>query len=124
MLPHLKDRPLTMIRMPEGINGERFFQKHWEQALPEFVADGDGVLGAQGRAGTGICSPTICRRCLWLGQVGTLEFHVWHSRAATAPEAAGASTEYAELARGARVIHSQLPRLPGIRHRPLHLLRP
>ncbi|HUA88600.1 MAG TPA: non-homologous end-joining DNA ligase, partial [Steroidobacteraceae bacterium] len=26
MLPHLKDRPLTMIRMPEGIGGERFFQ--------------------------------------------------------------------------------------------------
>ena len=32
MLPHLRDRPLTMIRMPEGIDGERFFQKHWEQA--------------------------------------------------------------------------------------------
>jgi len=26
MLPHLADRPLTMIRMPEGINGERFFR--------------------------------------------------------------------------------------------------
>jgi bifunctional non-homologous end joining protein LigD len=37
MLPHLADRPLTMIRMPEGIEGERFFQKHWEQARPEFV---------------------------------------------------------------------------------------
>ena len=38
MLPHLKDRPLTMIRMPEGIGGERFFQKHWEQERPEYVA--------------------------------------------------------------------------------------
>ena len=37
MLPHLKDRPLTMIRMPEGIHGERFFQKHWEQSAPDFV---------------------------------------------------------------------------------------
>ena len=34
MLPHLENRPLTMIRMPEGINGERFFQKHWSQARP------------------------------------------------------------------------------------------
>ena len=34
MLPHLADRPLTMIRMPEGIGGERFFQKHWAQTLP------------------------------------------------------------------------------------------
>jgi len=32
---------------------------------------------------------------LWLGQVGTLEFHVWHSRAQLAPEAAGARTDYA-----------------------------
>ncbi|MGH8730030.1 MAG: non-homologous end-joining DNA ligase, partial [Burkholderiales bacterium] len=31
ILPHLADRPLTMIRMPEGITGQRFFQKHWEQ---------------------------------------------------------------------------------------------
>src|SRR4029077_9810804 len=37
MLPHLEDRPLTMIRMPEGISGERFFQKHWSQGLPDFV---------------------------------------------------------------------------------------
>src|SRR2546429_6386719 len=37
MLPHLADRPLTMIRMPEGIDGERFLQKHLAQALPEFV---------------------------------------------------------------------------------------
>src|SRR6202011_3950970 len=37
MLPHLADRPLTMIRMPDGIRGQRFFQKHWEQERPEFV---------------------------------------------------------------------------------------
>src|SRR5262249_1907913 len=27
MLPHLADRPLTMIRMPDGIHGQRFYQK-------------------------------------------------------------------------------------------------
>jgi len=32
---------------------------------------------------------------LWLGQVGTHEFHVWHSRAQLEPEAAGAKTDYA-----------------------------
>src|SRR5258706_3933424 len=30
MLPHLASRPLTMIRMPSGIGGERFYQKHWD----------------------------------------------------------------------------------------------
>src|SRR4029077_5679952 len=37
ILPHLADRPLTMIRMPDGIRGQRFFQKHWEQERPDFV---------------------------------------------------------------------------------------
>ena len=26
-----------MIRMPEGIDGERFYQKHWDASRPEFV---------------------------------------------------------------------------------------
>jgi bifunctional non-homologous end joining protein LigD len=31
---------------------------------------------------------------VWLGQVGTLEFHVWHSRAELGPDTAVASTDY------------------------------
>src|SRR2546426_6008332 len=34
MLTHLADRPLTMIRMPEGIAGERSYQKHCDPELP------------------------------------------------------------------------------------------
>ena len=94
MLPHLAYRPLTMIRMPEGINGERFFQKHWAQALPEFVES--VTVFSEHRDGKhryllANNLPTL----LWLGQVGTLEFHVWHSRAQLEPEAAGAKTDYA-----------------------------
>jgi bifunctional non-homologous end joining protein LigD len=94
ILPHLADRPLTMIRMPEGIDGERFFQKHWSQALPEFVQS--VTVFSEHRDGEhryllANNLPTL----LWLGQVGTLEFHVWHSRAQVEPESAGASTDYA-----------------------------
>jgi bifunctional non-homologous end joining protein LigD len=32
---------------------------------------------------------------LWLAQSGTLEFHVWHSRAQPGPDAASTSTDYA-----------------------------
>ena len=94
MLPHLKDRPLTMIRMPEGINGERFFQKHWAQALPQFVESVTVFSGSKDEHHRYLLAnnlPTL----LWLGQVGTLEFHVWHSRAQVLPEAAGAATDYA-----------------------------
>jgi bifunctional non-homologous end joining protein LigD len=93
MLPHLMDRPLTMIRMPEGIHGERFFQKHWSQALPEYVESVTVFSGHKDERHRYLLAnnlPTL----LWLGQVGTLEFHVWHSRAQLAPEAAGAKTDY------------------------------
>ncbi|MGH8297706.1 MAG: DNA ligase D [Steroidobacteraceae bacterium] len=94
MLPHLEDRPLTMIRMPEGIDGERFYQKHWEQALPEFVET--VAIFSEHRAGSDRYIlvnnlPTL----LWLGQNGTLELHVWHSRANVEADAADAGGDYA-----------------------------
>lgn len=34
MLPHLKDRPLSLVRAPEGIAKPQFFQKHAETRVP------------------------------------------------------------------------------------------
>ena len=94
MLPHLADRPLTMIRMPDGIRGQRFFQKHWEQARPEFVESITVFSGHKDEQHEYLlCNnlPTL----LWLAQSGTLEFHVWHSRARSGPDVASDSTDYA-----------------------------
>ena len=94
MLPHLKDRPLTMIRMPEGIHGERFFQKHWDHALPDFVETINVFSEHRGERQDYILAnslPTL----LWLGQNGTLEFHVWHSRAKVDADAVSRGTDYA-----------------------------
>lgn len=37
MLPHLKDRPLTLQRYPDGIDGESFFEKNAAKYLPEWI---------------------------------------------------------------------------------------
>jgi len=94
MLPHLADRPLTMIRMPDGIGGQRFYQKHWAQERPPFV-DTIAVFSDHQDESHDylLCNnlPTL----LWLAQSGTLEFHVWHSRAKRAPDAKSKATNYA-----------------------------
>jgi bifunctional non-homologous end joining protein LigD len=93
ILPHLADRPLTMIRMPSGIHGQRFFQKHWEQEKPDFVESMTVFSGSKDEQHDYLlCNnlPTL----LWLAQSGTLEFHVWHSRARAGPDCASKSTDY------------------------------
>jgi bifunctional non-homologous end joining protein LigD len=94
ILTHLADRPLTMIRMPDGIGGQRFFQKHWEQEKPAFV---DTVTVFSGHKDEKheylVCNnlPTL----LWLAQSGTLEFHIWHSRSKVEADAVSKGTDFA-----------------------------
>jgi bifunctional non-homologous end joining protein LigD len=94
MLPHLADRPLTMIRMPDGINGQRFYQKHWTQERPAFVETITVFSGHKDESHEYLlCNnlPTL----LWLAQSGTLEFHVWHSRASVDADALSQATDFA-----------------------------
>lgn len=93
MLPHLADRPLTMIRFPEGIEGERFFQKHWSGTRPDFVRTVT-VFSASNdeRQDYLVCNDLAT--LLWVAQAGTLEFHVWHSRTRPGPDAAQRGTDF------------------------------
>ena len=38
-LPHLEDRPLTMIRFPDGVNEKRFYSKNKPTWTPEWIPD-------------------------------------------------------------------------------------
>jgi len=97
MLPHLADRPLTLIRMPEGITGERFYQKHWAQARPEFV-DTLQVHSDHKDEDHEVLVCSNLATLLWLAQSGALEFHVWHSRARPGPDTEVAGTDFASAA--------------------------
>ena len=37
LLPHLRDRPLTLKRYPEGIHGEHFYEKNAPSHTPSWV---------------------------------------------------------------------------------------
>ena len=97
MLPHMRDRPLTLIRMPYGAGGRRFVQFHWEQKLPPFV-ETISIWSEKSAVAEDFLLCHNLPTLLWLAHVGTLEFHVWHSRADPAPDARGASTHFARSA--------------------------
>ncbi len=95
MLPHLADRPLTMIRMPDGIGGQRFFQKHWEQARPEFVETITVFSGTR----TSSHEYLLCNNLptlLWLAQSGHARVpRLAFAREARRPTRRSKSTDYA-----------------------------
>jgi bifunctional non-homologous end joining protein LigD len=95
MLPHLADRPLTMIRFPDGITKHQFFQKHWEHKLPEFIETITVYSESKQENGEYLLCNNLAT-LLWLGQMGTLEYHVWHSRGSLYPDAQSSSTEFAD----------------------------
>jgi bifunctional non-homologous end joining protein LigD len=78
ILPHLRDRPLTLRRWPNGITGDDFFQKDVDTA-PAFVRT-ERVWSSDGKRNLRlvICNdePTL----LWLAQMGCIEMHAWFSR--------------------------------------------
>lgn len=94
MLPHLADRPLTMIRMPDGIGGQRFFQKHWHGERPAFVDSVTVFSGHKEESHEYLVCNNLAT-LLWLAQSGTLEFHVWHSRTRADPNSRAHGMDFA-----------------------------
>ena len=88
LLPHLRDRPVTLARHPDGIGGgPAFYQKHYDRP-PPFVETADVWVDSAGGDGTALfCNnlPTL----LWLGQLANLELHVSLARASAGPDGAG-----------------------------------
>jgi bifunctional non-homologous end joining protein LigD len=77
MLAHVAGRPLSLVRCPQGIAGQCFFQKHVRTRLPPGVErvpirEKDGV-------GDYLYVTTV-DGLLGLAQYGNVEFHTWGSR--------------------------------------------
>lgn len=79
LLHHLRDRPLTLTRYPDGMHGEHFYQKHWNHSIPEFV----NTVAVYSESKAEFRDYLLCNNLatlLWLGQIANLEFHTWYSR--------------------------------------------
>jgi bifunctional non-homologous end joining protein LigD len=78
MLPHVIERPLMLVRCPEGAAGQCFHQKHPSRGMPKAVAQ------VEVQQKTGPEQNLLIRDVaglLGLVQMGALEIHTWGSRA-------------------------------------------
>jgi bifunctional non-homologous end joining protein LigD len=78
LLPFVKDRPLSLVRCPEGYQGECFFQKHHNPSTPKDIETVSIKEKDGGRA-----DYLVIRNAagvLAAAQIGALELHVWGSR--------------------------------------------
>jgi bifunctional non-homologous end joining protein LigD len=78
MLPHLKDRPITLTRYPSGIQGKHFYQRHSDLARPDFVQTVSLTEHEMGRRDFLLCNNLAT--LLWLGQLAVVDIHSWFSR--------------------------------------------
>lgn len=80
ILPHLHNRPLTLKRYPEGINGEHFYEKNAPAHTPEWV---ERCTVARSEGG-GDIRYILCNdraTLLWATNLGDIEKHVLLGRA-------------------------------------------
>lgn len=78
MLPHLIDRPLVLLRCPEGRRKQCFFQRNYMPSLPEAI---HAVNVGEGRKKETHTMVKDLAGLISLVQIGALEIHTWGSTA-------------------------------------------
>ncbi|WP_434707569.1 DNA ligase D [Pseudomonas sp. R1-1] len=74
ILPHLKDRPVALVRAPDGIAGELFFQKNAERlAIPGISTLDKDVTGQP------VIMINSAEALIGAVQMSTVELHTWNA---------------------------------------------
>ena len=85
-LPHLRERPLTLQRYPNGIDGEAFFEKQMPRGMPDWV---DRITiptpgGTRSHVTFPMCNdaPSL----VYVANLAAIVLHIWTSRAGALDE--------------------------------------
>lgn len=79
ILPHLRNRPLSLKRYPDGIMGKTFYHKNWIHKKPDYVK----TIKVFSESKSDIVNYLICNNketLLWLANLGCIEMHSWYSK--------------------------------------------
>jgi bifunctional non-homologous end joining protein LigD len=84
LVPHLRDRPFTMRRYPDGANGKAFFQKDAPSHMPEWITRFRVQVSTREspRRRRWIEAPVVGDEdsLLWMVNMGCIDMNTWYSR--------------------------------------------
>ena len=111
-LPGLAGRPLAILRCPEGIAGEQFFQKHGHGTLPSPVRQGEA-------GGQPYLAIDDAEGLIAMAQISAIELHAWGAKEADPlhPDQMvfdldpGDGVAFAEVVNAARDVRERLHRV-------------
>ncbi|MFL5946056.1 MAG: DNA ligase D, partial [Gaiellaceae bacterium] len=84
LLPHLRDRPFTMVRWPDGIEADRFFQKDAPSHMPEWIPTHRALVSTRESPARKkwVNFPLVNDELalLWMVNMGCIDMNAWYSR--------------------------------------------
>jgi bifunctional non-homologous end joining protein LigD len=84
LVPHLRDRPFTMRRYPDGAHGKAFFQKDAPKGMPEWIPRFHVQVSTRERPPKQrwIDAPIVNDEdaLLWMVNMGCIDLNAWYSR--------------------------------------------
>jgi DNA ligase D len=80
LLRAIGDRPTTLKRFVDGVDGEPFYQKRVPKGAPDWVRTAQ-ITFPSGRTADEVC-PSEPAVLAWAANLGTLDFHPWPVRSA------------------------------------------
>jgi bifunctional non-homologous end joining protein LigD len=84
VVPHLRDRPFTMKRYPDGAFGDFFFQKDAPKHIPDWIPTASVVVSTREtpRRKKRIDAPLVNDELalLWMVNMGCIDLNTWYSR--------------------------------------------
>ncbi|CAN5138799.1 DNA ligase D [soil metagenome] len=84
LVPHLKERPFTMVRYPDGIEGKKFFQKDAPSHMPEWIGRFRTQVSTREspRQKKWVDFPVVKDELalLWMVNMGCVDMNTWYSR--------------------------------------------
>ncbi len=79
LVPHLADRPMSMSRYPEGIDGPTFYEKRAPGHQPDWIETVD-VPSESAGGSTAFMTARDRESLLWFANMACIEMHPFHAR--------------------------------------------